>query len=387
MSKSKKALALTAAGSALLAPLLSASAHASTPSPTRTASTKPTTKQAKPGCAAKATTAASVRTHLTARSVDELAGGGHSYVYQLGAHRLTFAVPPEGFNALKATNAQLRAYGLPARPASAVAQARWVTLIGHLGHAVTPDVSVAPATPEAFKAAPVPARDLPKKRAGITTSTSANWSGYVSKQPKANHFASVEGTWIQPSIGATACAGATHLTWVGLGGDGTQKLIQDGTDQNSNPWFEYLGNNGTGVDIQSFPTSIAIHPGDQVFALTSYSNKTANWIVADETDGTYTEATLTKARAFYDGSSADFIDERTDFSSGLSPLANFGVTHWTGASAATASNFKNPTVLSSLTNVTQMSMVDPSNNDATLAVPTNEGVGGYTFETSWKNCS
>ena len=387
-----KAIMLTAAGSALLAPLLSGpAAHAAAAATaSKTTVTAKGAVKAKTACADPRTATALRGRHLTARSVEDLADGGHTYLYRLGAQRLSFGVPSASFDALKATNAQLRAYGLPPRPLGAAAHARWVTFVSHLGHVVTPDVTIRAALPDNLP-------DRPKTTTpdeagdgfgGVSTATTSIWAGYVSKESSSTYYGNVEGSWVEPSISSTSCSGATHLTWVGIGGYNSQQLLQDGTDQNNRPWFEYLGNNGTGVNITSFPTNVTISSGDTVEAITEYTGGTAYYLVEDETTGQTTTASVSGASPYYDGSSAEFIDERTSFGAARipSPLADFGVTHWTEAQAATSSAFKSPQPLSSLTNVTQLSMLN-GNDNHTLAVPENEGFGGYTFETSWKNCS
>src|ERR1700689_2501762 len=119
-----KTIALTAAGSALLAPLATATAADAANAP----STTTPTAASKP-CAA--TAAVARQTHLNATSVGPVAGGGRSYVYDLGTQQLRFALPPAGFNAVKATSAQLATYGLPPRPAGAAALAQWTKLMSH----------------------------------------------------------------------------------------------------------------------------------------------------------------------------------------------------------------------------------------------------------------
>jgi hypothetical protein len=374
---SNKTKALTAVGTALLAPLAAMPvAHAADAHPTRAV-----TATAKP-CAA---TGSANETHLAATSVRSLTGGGKAYTYHLGRQQLRFAVPPKGFNALRATPAQLAKYGLPARPASGAARAKWNTLFGHLGQAATPDIAVSAAQPDNL---PQPTAARPSAEAGVSTATTPIWAGYVSKQwGQPTYYATAQGRWTEPSIGTTSCSGATHLTWVGIGGYGSSQLLQDGTDQNNNAWFEYLGPNNTGVSITDFSSSLGIKSGDSVEALTEYLGTTAYWLVEDMTTGKYTTAELSNASSYYDGSSAEFIDERTTFGTTPSPLANYGATHWTQAEAATSTNWKNPVQLSSLPNVIQVNSVNPADSNKLLANTLNEGAFGYTFETVWKNCS
>jgi hypothetical protein len=373
----KKTVALTAAGSALLVPLagtmLAGSAEAqsaTTPHPTGTTKT----------CAA--TTGTAKQTAVKPSAISASAAGGHTYIYNLGQQQLRFAVPPAGFSPLKASAAELAAYGLPPRPTRPADLASWTKLMSHLTKLVAPDISVS---------APKP-NNLPQRpavhaggQAGVSTGTTNIWSGYVSKQSSSTYYNLAFGEWVQPSISATSCSGATHLTWVGLGGYGSASLIQDGTDQSNQAWYEYLGPGGTGVSITLLSGSLGITSGDTIAAWTSYSSGSAYWTVEDVTKGTASSASLSSASSFYDGSSAEFIDERTTFGTTPSPLADYAATHWTSASAeVTSTGYKN--ALSSLSNVTQLAMVNPGTGH-TLANALNEGAFGYTFETAWKNCS
>ena len=118
-----------------------------------------------------------------------------------------------------------------------------------------------------------------------------------------------------------------------------------------------------------------------------YLSGTAYWFVEDLTTGKYTTAPLSNASSYYDGSSAEWIDERTTFGTTPSPLANYGATHWTEAQAATSTNWKNPVPLTALPGVVQVDSVNPNASNKVLANTLNEGAFGTTFETVWKNCS
>jgi hypothetical protein len=367
-----KAMAITAAGSALLAaPLLSGqAAHAAA---------APHVGQAKAAqCAATASAAKS--THLAVDQVTKVAGGGRTYVYKIGSRRLTFGVPPTNFDPATATAAQLRAYGFPPRPAAGAERAAWIKAMGTLRHAITPDPSIQSAIRDNIPTAKV------TEGKGVTSTSTNIWDGYISKVSSSTYYGAAQGEWIEDSIGSSSCSGATHLTWVGIGGFNSSKLLQDGTTQSNTPWFEYLGANGTGVSITPFPNSISVKSGDKMEAYDLYLNGTAYWTVDDLTTGAYTTANLSNMSSYYDGSSAEFIDERTTFSNGPSPLANFGVTDWTQAEAATSTSYKNMVPLSSLPSVYESSMINNATGH-TLAVPNAEGSNGYAFQNTWKNCS
>jgi hypothetical protein len=335
-------------------------------------------------------------THLAPASITRVGDGGAIYTYQVGSHRLTFPVLPAGFNLSTASPAQLAQHGLPAAPADPRAKQAWTQMFTTLGRVRPPDLVVRDAPPDSVRQAKTPTDPLPTSPSHFNTSDSSyNWAGkvaYESGQPA--YYTGVQGSWTQPAINPTPCPGGTHLTWVGIGGySGGGGLLQDGTDQNNQPWFEYLGPNNTGVAEQIFPNNIAINPGDTILAGTAYTSGYSGegqawWFVEDQTTGQSTLAGLDYASPFYDGSSEEFIDERScsGASAGscvLTAVADYGRTEWTGAEAATSSTYKNP--VASLPNVIQEYMVSNSSN-LILAAPLDHYTPG-AWKTSWFNCS
>jgi hypothetical protein len=404
----KHAWVFGAAGSAvLLVPLTgSPAARAAAGLPT----SLPTPAPARPGssCPIAAAPAAEKATTLVAAqsvaggsplaptAINRVGDGGAIYVYQVGAHRLTFPVPPAGFNPLTASPAQLAQYGLPAMPADPNARPGWNRLVGALRLVRPPDVVIREALPNTIRRSNKPINPVPQSPSQFNTDDSSyNWAGKVSYQSgQPTYYTGVQAGWTQPSISATACAGATHLTWVGIGGYRQAGLLQDGTDQNNQPWFEYLGPpTNPGVGEQIFPNNLTITPGDSIFAGTAYTSGYSGegqawWLVEDQTTGQATLAGLDNASPFYDGSSAEFIDERTCSGTSSSscvytPLADYGETVWTGAEAATSSNYKNP--VATLPGLLQEHMVSDTSNN-TLAVPADSNDPG-TWKTGWENCS
>jgi hypothetical protein len=381
----KQACVIGAAGSAaLLAPLLGTpAAHATVPDPGRATRPAPSTKVT---CAPKAAAATPGPTSPLPTTVEHLGDGGTVYRYQLGSHLLSFPVPPAGFNPLNASAAELAQYGLPLQPANPKARAQWTQLVIAFSHAKAPHLSVRSALPNEL------IRSVKPLKPGLAPETdSDNWTGYVSAQPgQPTYYTNVQATWTQPSISSTTCSNASHLTWVGIGGYNTNstQLLQDGTDQNNQPWFEYLGASG-GVPRQIFPNSITINSGDSVLAGTAYTPDQAWFLVEDQTTNQSTLAGLSGASSFYDGSSVEFIDERSEPCANCTPgpLADYGTTSWAGAEAATGNGYKNPA--STLPGLQYLDMYnqDAVSHDLLAVVSGGSSSTPDAFQTDWKNCS
>src|SRR6266542_1976121 len=104
------------------------------------------------------------------------------------------------------------------------------TLLAALGLGV----AVALAITVAALAAPVPALFQTVKAMKVSSGVSTNWSGYA-VTVSSTTFASVTGTWVQPTVDCSTATGQAYSAfWVGLGGatDGSETLEQIGTDEN-----------------------------------------------------------------------------------------------------------------------------------------------------------
>ena len=101
----------------------------------------------------------------------------------------------------------------------------------------------------------------PAGAAGAALERSSNWSGYAVTGAS---YRQVTGSWTVPTVRVTTSNGYA-ADWVGIGGDGSQDLIQAGTSEESvnhhatyYAWTEILP--APEVRISGF----AIHPGDAV---------------------------------------------------------------------------------------------------------------------------
>lgn len=287
---------------------------------------------------------------LSCAEVKNLPDGGKAYVYFIDGIENIFPVPPEGFHPVEATDSQLKEYGFPARPKNAADLAKWTE------------------TMSAYKRTPVPAvtkrpdrnhnnvlEKAPKPADSVTVNSlngvmgSYNWSGYAAKGGT-NTYAEVQGDYNQPTVRNTGSANTYECSWVGLGGYGTEKLVQAGTEADRRngrnvyyAWYEYLGSSGAGVSQISLP-SITVRPGNRIHTYVSFqrSNGVLNCYVANNTNGTSQSVIVNlPTSTYYDGSTAEWIDERTNVNgNGNTNLTNFGTINWTNCQAYLSSSSK-----------------------------------------------
>ncbi len=158
---------------------------------------------------------------------------------------------------------------------------------------------------------------------------SGNWSGYVES---GGAFSSVTATWQVPSVQGSAAPSDTS-TWVGVGGDASGPLIQDGTSESVTTagqaryeaWWEVVP--GRSNNLPATQVSVrAVHPGDTVTA-TVQANGGGSWTFT-MSDPAW-PSVVTKTVSVADSSSvstAEWIQEDpTDAATDtLFPLADFG---------------------------------------------------------------
>lgn len=260
----------------------------------------------------------------------QLPNGAHQFKFVIAGLTNTVLTPPVNFHPLTATNAQLKAYGFPARPTSLAELATWEKAMG------------------AWRSAPVPKLTVtniynnmriihaPDVHNGVEQSS--NWSGYFTSSSY-NQWDAAQGFFVQPTDYSTS-SNKYESSWVGLGGVNSGALIQDGTQMNAGQygaWYEYLGNGGAGVPEINF-NSINVNPGDQMYTYVSYNPNDGNayFYVEDESNGTSQSATVNLGSNYYDGTTAEWINERPEIGSQLSQLADYGSQGWTGAQAYNA---------------------------------------------------
>lgn len=208
-------------------------------------------------------------------------------------------------------------------------------------------------------------------------------------RPGTNAFAQVQGDFVQPTIQSDCANNTYESTWVGLGGYNSGKLVQTGTAMNTSgggrnyyAWYEYLSPSHPNPEIRF--SKVTIRPGDRIHTYCSFqrANNKFNAYVANNTNGTSQSVIVNiSASEFYDGTTADFINEAPSVGGNTASLTKYGTTNWTNCQVfRTTSTWAN---LGSLT--TESIIMKSKDGNRTLATPS--GLSGQTFKSTWNNYS
>ena len=181
--------------------------------------------------------------------------------------------------------------------------------------------------------------------------TSSNWSGYAvyttptssgkkGKSKSAPTFSYVTGSWVVPSVVASASANTYSSTWVGLDGYSDGTVEQIGIEQdwsNGSPayyaWYEMYPK--WGYEIVGFP----VNPRDTISASVEYTSNGAFKLTITNVTKNVTFSTTQRSPSAQ-RLSAEWIEE-APWSGGVLPLANFGKVDFSGCSA-TMNGHKGP---------------------------------------------
>ncbi len=254
-------------------------------------------------------------------------------------------VPPEGFDALHASDSARAYYGMPARPAraganAASANAAWTKGMAAARHYVVPEIHMM-----ARRHGPErrPLQGLPQGlRADAEAATSTNWTGesLVSNALSFGNgaFKQVLGLWVVPSVqqAVGTCSGTdVSAIWVGLDGARgvSSDVLQAGTEgdvgcvngnpaPNIYPWFEWYPDYS--YEITNFPLAV----GSSVFvSVQATSATTGTAMIVNLQTGAYTTTPITPpAGTQLIGNSAEWIMERPTLENDqLGTLSDFGV--------------------------------------------------------------
>ncbi|HEY3546654.1 MAG TPA: G1 family glutamic endopeptidase [Propionicimonas sp.] len=259
-----------------------------------------------------------------------LPDGGTAYFYCINGTEARIPVPPADFDLTTATEAQLNEYGIPSDAVLFARQAVARTPMG-LATGIAGSASSAPSLTV-----------LPDYAS--TSSTSQNWSGYEATPATSKHWVAVQGSLTEPSeltpSPSLNCSptNRTLASWVGLGGTNGGSLIQTGTyDLNGayGAFYEYINANSTSDSGMVQLPNVRVRAGDAIFEEVSYqsANALANFYVQDATSGTSQSVQVSLSSPYFDGSHAEWIDERTRSGTAYNPLLDYGSDHWTGAEA------------------------------------------------------
>ena len=206
------------------------------------------------------------------------------------------------------------------------------------------------------------------------------WSGYIVGSPT-NRFSTVTGHLIVPAVSYT-CPTSSYGGWVGLGGYHTTSLLQAGVyylQSNNGPklFYEYINgaldsyvvNLGTpgvkaGDDVQ---ITVAWSPGlsGAIFTFTNFTQQHA----------TNSKLVFGLPATYFDGTTAEWIDERLTISGTPSPLANYDMATWSQAKVMITDTGQ----YSDMTSEEQRPLGMTSGSNTLLSYPT----GGATSSTSF----
>jgi Peptidase A4 family len=166
--------------------------------------------------------------------------------------------------------------------------------------------------------------------------SSLDWAGYIIDSDSANPkpvVTSISGSWIVPEI-TPSQQNAFSATWIGIGGQSDQTLIQTGTEQDSidgqpiySAWYEALPDYSINI------SEINISAGDKITASISLTDSATNiWLVSIEDDSTGQRFEKT---IFYESSrlSAEWIVERPTVDNVIGSLAQFNIITFTNLKA------------------------------------------------------
>lgn len=215
---------------------------------------------------------------------------------------------------------------------------------------------------------------------------SSNWSGYVDTGAT---FDAVSGTWTVSSLTCPTSASNYSATWVGIDGNTSSTVEQDGTEADCidgapsyDAWFEMYGDSSVngGDEVELSPSTYPVSPGDVMVATVSFSAGTWTLSLNDRrSDGTAWSFSTHIAFAASQ-SSAEWIVESPEVCTttcSLASLADFDSVTFSSASA-TVGNTSG--TISSRSN-TAIEMVDGSD---VLALPDSLGTAGDSFTDSWE---
>ena len=218
-------------------------------------------------------------------------------------------------------------------------------------------------------------------KSNTTTTNSYNWSGYADYATASGTFTKVSASWTAPSVKCTA-EDTIVSNWVGLDGYSDATVEQDGTIG----WcYEDVPTYFTWYEMYPAGTvevGTTLAPGDKITASVTRSGTAYTLAV---TDATHTANSFSQsetcALTTCTDTSAEWITERSSFSIGIAPLADYKTFKF--ASASETANGKTGSISGYATN-SQMTMIDATAayNLSTTSALTSGGTG---FTNTWKN--
>jgi hypothetical protein len=205
---------------------------------------------------------------------------------------------------------------------------------------------------------------------GAGANDSYNWAGYVAS---GGGYTSVSGSWTVPTIPSTTSF-TGDATWVGIGGVGSNDLIQTGTQA-------FTNTNGSAISYQAWyemlpgfsqPITMTVNPGDSITA--SITEQSPNQWAINLRDNTNAQNFQTVVAYSSSMQSAEWIEEMPSLGSGqFIPLDSFGTVGFSNDSVIKNGQSMNI----SQAGGQELSMLNGSQQ--TLATPSALGYDGGSF--------
>ncbi len=225
----------------------------------------------------------------------------------------------------------------------------------------------------------------------VKPTVSGNWSGYVDS---GGTFTAVSGDWTVPAVTCAAGENAYSSAWIGIDGDPSSTVEQDGTESdclNGTPsydaWYEMYGDpavNGGDEVVLSPASTYPVYPGDAMSASVKVAKSVAGstWTleITDSTEGwTYSTAIASPSPAPAQ-SSAEWIVERPEIclvKCSPTSLADFGTVTFTNA-MTTENGTSGPLAAFSA------AAIEMESGSTVLALPGSLDPTGENFTDTWK---
>jgi hypothetical protein len=243
----------------------------------------------------------------------------------------TIAPPPDGFDPLTATDADLAYYGFPPRPnENSGDYASWAKAMTASAERIVPTLVETNISHGPRVNAP-----------GSTTDTdySYNWSGYV-KNGSAKSYGKSSYSFVYSDVtvptaqqASGKCTGGWDYgsAWVGIDGDGSNDVLQDGIefdayckgstkDSYYSPWFEWYPFNE--VRISGLPISAGNEYYMEVWSTSSTKGHAYLVNVTKKKSVTINFSAPSGTKLI--GNSAEWITERPGVNGSLATLTNYG---------------------------------------------------------------
>ena len=221
----------------------------------------------------------------------------------------------------------------------------------------------------------------------LHAASSTNWAGYA--VTGARHSVTfVNGSWTVPTVTGCRSGTTTYSSfWVGIDGYNSNSVEQTGTDSDCNgatptyyAWYEFY------PKPSHLISTLAIHPGDVIYAEVKFAATKFTCTIKDVTTG---KSFSTSASVKAQRTSAEWIAEAPSSFTGVLPLANFG-TVWFGFDNTSLPATNSATIagttglLGSFSSAVAINMVGVGNPSLTKASTSAISSDKTSFSVTWK---